>query len=892
MQMTKKRAFVIAPCAVAAILLIVYAVCGLFPFGSGTISWCDMNQQVIPLLMDFRDILTGGADFFLNMQNAGGMSFWGVFLFFLSSPFSFLVLFVKKAQIYFLVNLLLILKMAACSVSACFFFRRCFPRLAVLQNCVLSVMYAFCGYTMFYYQNIVWLDVMCLFPLLLVGLDRLAREQRPAAYILVLSAVLTVNFYLSYMVAVFLVLASGVYLLLCVPKEERGSRTALLGVATILAALITAVVWLPSLRQYLVSGRTESLIASLRAGSFLTRLDTTVPVVVSTGGAAAALVLTLFSGNRIRTRLRWALAVLLLTLVPVFVEPINKMWQTGSYQSFPVRYGYIPVFFGLILLAADISRSNEENLRPAGGAFPAAVAFVALGAVLLSAGMLLREDYSELTVYTRTLWGDGTSFRFLLLFALTAALAYLILLLLYRYGRLGKAVFSVFLCALAAAEGLFYATVYVGSAANDAGYYTDVMDLADRIPDDGLYRVKTEKKYFDVNLMGGLGYRSLSHYTSLTSKDYMFAMKKLGYSSYWMEVNSNGGTEFTDAVLANRYVITRADRSGGGQNAGSTVYANRSYAIRKNGPAMPFGLVMPSNDPSSLRDLPDTTRFGIQNHLFRALFGTDKSLMTEYSPSALNNVALRQTGGRNYLTLSDSFSEGTVLYQIPVKGMQTLYFDCFDQLSNSLYEHINSSFSIAVNGVTLETDYPTQPDNGLVNLGTFRDETVTVRIGVLRDVDAKSFGVAGLNVETLQSAERGAEKTQLRQEGNRIVGTANAPDGESCLFLPLNWAEGYSARVNGKKAEVFRVFDSFLAVKLQKGANTIEISYVPDGFPAGATLSLLGILLAVLFVRRLGRRRCGWLRRLETPALAVFAFLCAAVFFFVYLFPAAAYLIR
>lgn len=887
--MTKKRTLLIAPCAVLGIMLAVYAACGLFPFGSGTVSWCDMNQQVIPLLMDFRDILTGKADLFLNLQNAGGMSFWGVFLFFLSSPFSFLVLLVGKAQIYLLVNVLLILKMMTCSVTACLFFRRCFPGLDTLQTCALSVMYAFCGYTMFYYQNLVWLDVMYLFPVLLIGLDLLAREGRPAAYVIALSAVLTVNFYLSYMVSVFLVLASGAYLLLCVPRKERGGRAALLGVSTALSALVTAVVWLPSLRQYLSSGRTGDLISSLRAGSFFTRFDTTVPVVVSTGGAAAALVMTLFLMKKKSGRLRWALAVLFLTLVPVLIEPINKMWQTGSYQSFPVRYGYIPVFFGLILLAAVISRANAGADHASGGTLPFFIGLVALGAVLLSAGMLLRQDYPEITVYTRTLWGDGASFRFLLLFALTAALAYLILLLLYRYERLGRTVFSVFLCVLAAAEGAFYANVYIGSAANDAGYYAGILDLEGRIPDGGLYRVKTEQKYFDVNLIGGLGYRSLSHYTSLTSKDYMFAMKKLGYSSYWMEVNSNGGTELSDALLGNEYVITGAGSTESGED---TVYSNGEYALKKNGISLPVGLVMQSDDIASLKALPDTTRFGIQQSLFQSVFHTDRSLMTEYGPSSFDNVSLQQAGGKNYLLLQDRTSEGSVTYEIPVEGTQTLYFDCFDQLTNNLYEHIDSSFSVEVNGVTLETAYPTQPDNGLVNLGTFSDETVKVRVGVLRDVDAKSFGVAGLDVGALRAAAQNVGKAQLRQEGNRIVGTASAADGGSYLFLPLNCDGGYSATVNGKRAEIFRVFDSFMAVKLEKGANEVSVSYVPGGFAAGAVLSALGVLLFLLFLFALHKGRRGWLRRLETPAGAAFALLCAAVFFLVYLFPVAVYLSR
>ena len=36
--------------AAGGLLLVLYAMKELFPFGEFTVSWCDMNQQVVPLL--------------------------------------------------------------------------------------------------------------------------------------------------------------------------------------------------------------------------------------------------------------------------------------------------------------------------------------------------------------------------------------------------------------------------------------------------------------------------------------------------------------------------------------------------------------------------------------------------------------------------------------------------------------------------------------------------------------------------------------------------------------------------------------------------------------------------------------------------------------------------
>lgn len=85
-------------------MLFVFKNYNMYPFGQGSIAWCDMNQQGIPLLMNFKDMLSGKDYLFFSMQNAGGMSFWGVFCFFLSNPFSLLSVFVPKEEIIYFPN--------------------------------------------------------------------------------------------------------------------------------------------------------------------------------------------------------------------------------------------------------------------------------------------------------------------------------------------------------------------------------------------------------------------------------------------------------------------------------------------------------------------------------------------------------------------------------------------------------------------------------------------------------------------------------------------------------------------------------------------------------------------------------------------------------------------
>lgn len=874
-----------APIATAALTLLLFFLFDLYPFENQTLAWCDMKQQVIPFLLDFQNILKGNADFLLNTQNAGGMSFLGVFFFFVSSPFTFLVLFVPAEQMYLFANILVLLKMALCSFTAALFFRHRFSNLNSMQILALSIMYAFGGYTMLYFQNMVWLDVMAMFPILMIGLDRLIRQRKPLCYALSLAAIMVLNFYLTYMVVIFVVLAFGIYLRLTQEKaEERRQSVLLLGISTICALLATGVVWLPSLFQYLSSARTVGLIESISSGTLLTSFYTTLPILLCSAGVFAALACL----NPLKcwrdSHMRSLLILWVLLVVPLFIEPINKMWHTGSYQAFPARYGYMTALLGLLFLAKAISDLNREEGRFLHQDWPGiSIGIFLFASMSLVAYLLLYYRYRDLSVYTRTLWLDENAVLYFLLFTVLAILCYYLILYLYRHQYLTKKYFSLFLLLLACCESVFSGSVFIGSAANPVSFYSSVFDLKDKIDDTDLYRVKNGHKYFDVNLLGGINYPTLNHYTSLTDEDFMFAMKRMGYSSYWMEVSSHGGTELTDALWGNRYTIKREYET---TDRDHILYQNDRYALVKNQELMSFGTVIQSDNISELKDLPSMTRREIQQYLFTKVFGSEEQLTEEYEPSSTTNLFVYDTGSQMELVRENSEKDGDLEYHILVEGTQTLYLDCFDQVTNHLTEPAYKSLRVSVNDETVAYQYPTQQENGLLNLGTFTDETVDIRVSVLRDFHAKSFGVFGMNLETLDAAEASAPKVQLTQNGNSISGTVQASGNHPYLLLPLSYQKGYSFQVNEEKsAEASQVFGDMIAIPLEQGENKVTITFVPQGLKPGILLSVLGIFALLgfwLFLRKGGYR---YLRPLEPLALWAYRILFCAVLAGVYVFP-------
>ena len=629
MRKQNRHAYWLAPAAVLAAVLLVFLGGGYWPFGVRTLSWCDMNQQVVPLLMSFQNIVHGDASMFLNLQNAGGMDFWGVFFFFLASPFTSLTLLVPKADLYAFMNLLVALKMAAAALTASIAFARLFPRLPAVPVACFSCMYAWSGFTMLFYQNVIWLDVVALFPLLLLGYFYVFQKARPALLTFSTAALLVINYYEGAIVLLWMLLAGGVFAFFAVPRARRGRGLLLTALAVVLSLLATAVVWLPSFLEYLQSGRTVDLLSSVSSGSFTAPLPTTLPVLLCTALAVGAPVF--FFSGRSRAKGLWCVFVLfLLMLLPLLIDPINRMWHLGSYQAFPARYGFIPVFLGLLIAAWYLAQTERllgagfvpKRRRAFDWVLPAAAAALlfALAWRFLS-DALLREELSE---YVRTLWGDTDS-QSSAAFAACALCGFLLLFLYIPRPAPGKArVLRAAVRAYARRRLFPYGSLHRPGRRRQHRLQECPGPCGPRrrrqpLPCEArreIFRCESARRPPATN--------ALSHYTSLTGETALNAMKWLGYSSYWMEIGSNGGTALTDALLAQKYTIALR----GTEDGREVLYQNGDYSIVKTPYTLPFGVVTQSLGEA----LADGDRFQMQQMLFESVFGIDEPLFTRFSP--------------------------------------------------------------------------------------------------------------------------------------------------------------------------------------------------------------------------------------------------------------------
>lgn len=840
-----------------------------------------MDQQVVPLLLDFKDILSGKASLLYSFSNAGGMNFWGVFFFNLASPFSFLAALMPKSAMLQFMNVLVMLKMAFSAFTFCCYERRhdIHPALSVL----VSLYYAFSGFSLMYYQNLIWLDCMALFPLLFLSYEKLLKTGRTAPYIVMMSLFLVTSYYMTYMAAIFTILFFGLEILMQSPK--RRAKTAmrfLLG--SLASCLLTMPVWLPSLYQYASSARGVSIVQTLQESDILAPLPTTMAMLLP---GAALLTALLYAGIHSPRNLKnipsSSLYMLLLTLIPFLLEPVNKMWHVGSYMSFPVRFAYMPLFLlcsmaGTFLhnLYVKTCCAQEETPSSDGtgkNAFVSRMLDISLTAactLFLAVIYLFEQDLvdsnpSLLSSFTNNLWVSSSQFEYQLYLVLPDIILTALLLRAVSSRLLKSSLLWCCLGVMLLGQTVNNTDIYLFSSltTDQVESYQEAVDLshfdpsedaanlsvtgnyssadfdADTFLSSDFTRVKEEKKFFHVNLLSGMGFHSLSHYTSLTDRDYLYAMQEFGYSSYWMECGGYQGTVLTDAFLNVAYTIRWSDGS-------DSVYDNGTYQIDRTPFCLPMGVISSASDTDT-SSLTDLNRLQVQELLFSKLCPGEESPFFRYSPHLTESCLFEEDEEGGARVQIDATGTARLEYTIPVTDKTAFYFDCYDGPSASLRESYFHTFQIWVNDVLITDDYPVNISNGLLYLGTFENETIRIQVDVLKDFDVRSFGVYGLNEEKLASGLSKVKTIHLTQSSGTSLCASASLSQDSTIYVSLPYDEGWTLLIDGKKSTLCRSFMGFCSFTLPAGDHTVRMVFRPKylGVSTVISLAVLAVLITV-----------------------------------------------
>lgn len=201
------------------IILLVYFCYEIIPFGDGTIYRMDLYHQYGPLFTELYDRITSGESLIYSWNTGLGSSFLGNFFNYLSSPIGLIVLLFGHKNTFEAVAAMIAIKAVLSSMAMSYYLKKS-QKTDGFSIAAFGIMYAFCGYFIAYYWNVMWIDAMYLLPFIVLGIEKIIEAGKCKTYIISLALAIWSNYYIGFMLCIF----SCIYFLYyyaCTSKKLR-----------------------------------------------------------------------------------------------------------------------------------------------------------------------------------------------------------------------------------------------------------------------------------------------------------------------------------------------------------------------------------------------------------------------------------------------------------------------------------------------------------------------------------------------------------------------------------------------------------------------------------------------------------------------------------------------
>lgn len=795
---------------------------GVYPFGDNCILHIDMYHQYCPFFTEFLNKLQTGGSLQYSWNLGLGSDFVSLYAYYLASPLNFLILLCPKSHVIEFMTLLIILKISASGLTFFLYIRHHYKLIGkdgrmhknqMIPALVFSTAYALSGFVAAYSWDIMWMDCIALFPLIMIGLERLVQEKKAGLYYITLALCIFCNYYISIMICIFLVFAFA--LLFFSQKKGKGGAILRFGWYSLLAGASSAILLLPEIAVLSVSGSAEggfpktaefyfNILAELGRGAAVTSVYTGNdhwPNLYA--GAFSLFLVWIYVLNR---RISWKekvprIAMLVFFLVSFAENQLDYIWHGMHFpQALPGRQSFLYSFVLLSMGFAAVRKRKGTRI------WHIAVAAIVSMALLLVAGW-----YGDETVT------EPVSLVITALFICVYAVAFVLTKIT---GKKKRQVFTEFAVFVAVAElAINMAATGFGTTSRVAytekqSDYEKLLEMAKEDNEEtgsGFYRVEDtgRKTKNDDSLYG---YASATIFSSLMNLDVSHLFQSLFMEGGKNFYCYNGATPLSSSLFSVKYMLS--DNALEESPYRTLVGGSGKSFLYRNNFSLPLGFVM---DEQAIADWNVSTADRMASlNSFASALGAEGQMLYPAT----------------YVTDANA---GDTTIDIAEDGYY--YADYESCTSDTLT--VNRS-----DGWTKQ--YSKTSHRYLIELGECKagDE-----IHILNsNMESIEFEVYQLNEKVVQQAfdALNAQTMQLTDMTDRKIEGKIRVQNAGRLVLSVPADEGWTLYVDGKETEIEPLADALVGVHLEKGSHTIKLCYTTPGVKAGAGFSLGAVVLFMI----------------------------------------------
>ena len=796
----------------------VFALHGAYPAGGMQILVFDFWFQYYPFFSSLWHKLRDGTLSTWSWTAGAGHDYIALFAYYLASPLNLLALLFPHEWLREALTVMLLLKIGCAGLFMAIFLKSTFRKNnpAII---IFSPLYALCAFTLGYYWNIMWFDSIALMPLVMMGFSALMNEGKYKLYIFSLFLAVLFNFYIGFLICVFIVMA---FLRTCVIKKYRLAellrKLGLVAGVSVLAVGLTSALLLPA---YVSLQGTYSdpiklaysisfyhnffdIIGNFIAFSPPTSLPGTLPNLYC-GMISVLLTGVYFASPKFSLREKLVTgAVLVFYLLSCNLIILDYVmhgfrFTNGMYSRFSFIISFILVVIAYrAYLSIDTVKKRD---------------LLAMG---LSAAMIL----------TASVFGSQEK-KYIAGSAAMCAF-YLVIFIFIKIVKKNKIRFTLrivlfisVIAELSVSSWIAIADVKLSIREGYPDRYSEIQSLLDQrsASDNDFYRTEI-MPYFTLNDSSLYNYNGISFFSSTLGDSISGFVQGIGIIGGGTANNGivyNLTTPLANAFLAMRYFIAGGIPPDAGiywEVAGSA----GDILLMENLYHLPLGFMTRNEIAGYAHNV--TNSFISQNDLFRRATGlkSDLFMATNYTDKA-------ETSTLHCLIMHDG----------------TLYadFTYYD------FEMENDRISIYRNGSFYREIYVLANMPCVTIIGNFTQNDVVS----FKSERGTLINVGLLNAEVFRHGYvlLAAEPLNLTHfSGTRVSGTVTAlADGILYTSIPGN---NWNVRVDGKKSRLLLIDKTMAAVRISKGTHNVEFRYNNKSFTIGIIISLLSLAALTILI--------------------------------------------
>ena len=873
---SKNRYIVFSFLSALGVMLMIYFVSSVFPFGGKTILRMDLYHQYGPLFAELYDRVKESGSLIYSWQSGLGSCFLGNYFNYLSSPIAAIMMFFGHENIPEAIGFMILIKAALASAAFTYYLKKSQHNHSV-TTVIFGVLYAFCAYMLAYYWNVMWLDAMVLLPLILLGIERIIQNGNIWLYVTSLALSMFSNYYMSYMLCIFSVVYFFYYYISTCPsrsvlskkfseehpkgiiskiKNRRFIRSCILfGIGSLLAGGIMAFTLLPTYKilqscsatsgTFPTEVKTYFKLFDFLANHF-TAADTTIrssgdDVLPNVYCGILSLILAplyFFTSSITKKEKAATVGLLAFFYISFNTNGFNYVWHGFHFPNdLPYRFSFMYSFILLVMAYKTFMRLNEFTSKQ-------------IGAVGLSIFAV---------VFITEKVGSKNITQYSVMLTLAFTLIYVLILTTFKDKRYEKASLAILLCVCCCSEIIICHSRSIPTNITSESYESDYEDFRtvkehlDTIEQNGFYRMeltnlrtRMDPSWFGYN---GVSVFSSMAYESVSKLQDRMGMMSNGINSY----TYNPQTPVYNMMHSIKYIVNNET-----PNVLSDKYYEHLYSVDKfdayeNKYYLPIAYCV-NSDITEWNYFKDTSSKNVDPFLVQGDY-FDKSTGLGNPFESLDVSYINYS---NVKPFTEDVSAGSYNFNKDTAdqdGSATFYITTQKKGNVYIYYNVDSASSkdITVNS-SLGTIVQSAGQDGILDLGRYNaEETLSVTVPFEANSGSMKLRVYTLNEEIFEKGYNKLSETVLNVstfEDTYIEGRFTAKSN-CILYTSIPYDQGWSVVIDGKTVDsedIIALADAFVAIKVKKGNHDISFKYTPSGLSTGIKITSVSLLAIILYL--------------------------------------------